>query len=217
MGYFVGIRRRTEQRRRVVRKLPYNSNAFIRTRNCHTLNPWNSRCQAVYNEAIPASKVNPSVPECRTLEPESAKGGIFGLTTLSRDVMGTWEDKEWGSAFLNMPAMQNVTRLLIERNPWDHLDIDVPHPTGFNPRSDADTFLWQNYVRTCNRRTLFSFVGATRGPGHDCINGNSAILEAFLDSDFCLQPRGDSYTRRSVFDCMVAGSIPLFFLGENGL
>ena len=36
-------------------------------------------------------------------------------------------------------------------------------------------------------------------------------MEAFLESDFCLQPRGDSFTRRSIFDCMVAGSIPVFF------
>lgn len=44
-----------------------------------------------------------------------------------------------------------------------------------------------------------------------CSNGTSVILESLLDSEFCLQPKGDSYTRRSVFDCMVAGSIPVFF------
>lgn len=47
--------------------------------------------------------------------------------------------------------------------------------------------------------------------GTKCSNGTSAILQTFLDSDFCLQPRGDSFTRRSIFDCMVAGSIPVFF------
>ena len=44
-----------------------------------------------------------------------------------------------------------------------------------------------------------------------CYNGASAILDTFLGSDFCLQPRGDTYTRRSVFDCIVASSIPVFF------
>ncbi|KAG8638469.1 hypothetical protein MANES_14G032001v8 [Manihot esculenta] len=83
-----------------------------------------------------------------------------------------------------MPAMQNVTRLLIERNPWDHLDIDVPHPTGFNPRSDADTFLWQNYVRTCNRRTLFSFVGATRGPVRNDFRG-LLLSQCHREPEFC--------------------------------
>lgn len=47
--------------------------------------------------------------------------------------------------------------------------------------------------------------------GSRCSNGTSAILETFLDSNFCLQPRGDSFTRRSIFDCMVAGTIPVFF------
>ncbi|KAG6416072.1 hypothetical protein SASPL_123496 [Salvia splendens] len=38
-----------------------------------------------------------------------------------------------------------------------------------------------------------------------------AILEAFLGAEFCLQPGRDGSTRRSVFDCMVAGSVPVFF------
>ena len=37
------------------------------------------------------------------------------------------------------------------------------------------------------------------------------MLELFLDSRFCLQPRGDSFTRRSMFDCMVAGAVPVLF------
>ncbi|KHN02768.1 Xyloglucan galactosyltransferase KATAMARI1 like [Glycine soja] len=63
----------------------------------------------------------------------------------------TWDfrrskDRDWGSSCLYKPGIRNVTRLLIERNPWDYFD-----------------------------------------------------------------PRGDSFTRRSIFDCMVAGSIPVFF------
>ncbi|OUZ99494.1 Exostosin-like [Macleaya cordata] len=147
------------------------------------------------------------------------------------------KDEDWGSSFIYMPAMKNITRLLIERNPWDYFDIGVPYPTGFHPRTDSDVIQWQNYVRTRTRKTLFSFAGATRGAikndfrgllleqcrnesdscrvvdcgGNRCSNGSSAILETFLDSEFCLQPRGDSFTRRSIFDCMVAGSIPVFF------
>ncbi|KAF8413068.1 hypothetical protein HHK36_001044 [Tetracentron sinense] len=146
-------------------------------------------------------------------------------------------DDDWGSSFIYMPAMKNVTRLLIERNPWDYFDVGVPYPTGFHPRTDSDVREWQNYVRTRNRTTLFCFAGATRGAikddfrgtllrhcynesdscrvvdcgGTRCANGTSAILETFLNSEFCLQPRGDSFTRRSIFDCMVAGSIPIFF------
>ncbi|GLT49280.1 hypothetical protein SLA2020_228480 [Shorea laevis] len=154
----------------------------------------------------------------------------------------TWDfrrskEEDWGSSCIYMPGMRNMTRLLIERNPWDYFDVGVPYPTGFHPRSDADILHWQDYIRSRHRSTLFCFAGATRGKikndfrglllshcknessscrvvdcaGTRCSNGTSAILETFLDSDFCLQPRGDSFTRRSIFDCMVAGSIPVFF------
>ncbi|KAF5743582.1 xyloglucan galactosyltransferase KATAMARI1 [Tripterygium wilfordii] len=154
----------------------------------------------------------------------------------------TWDfrrskEEDWGSGCLYKPGMRNITRLLIERNPWDYFDIGVPYPTGFHPRSESDVLQWQKFVRTRNRSKLFCFAGAPRGKikndfrglllshcqnesdscrvvncsGTRCSNGTSAILETFLDSDFCLQPRGDSFTRRSIFDCMVAGSIPVLF------
>ncbi|KAH7678109.1 Exostosin-like protein [Dioscorea alata] len=37
------------------------------------------------------------------------------------------------------------------------------------------------------------------------------VMEVFERSVFCLQPQGDSYTRRSAFDAMVAGCVPVFF------
>ncbi|XP_058104692.1 xyloglucan galactosyltransferase XLT2 [Magnolia sinica] len=155
----------------------------------------------------------------------------------------TWDfrrskDDDWGGSFLYMPGMKNVTRLLIERNPWDELDIGVPYPTGFHPRTESDIREWQDHVRNRSRTTLFCFAGGTRSEfkndfrgilldqcdrekdacravdcsGTKCSNGSSSrILELFLDSNFCLQPRGDSFTRRSIFDCMIAGSIPVFF------
>lgn len=153
----------------------------------------------------------------------------------------TWDfrrskDEDWGSSCIYLSGMRNITRLLIERNSWDYFDIGVPYPTGFHPRTASDITLWQEFVGTRNRTTLYCFAGATRGfikndfrglllsqcyndsgtcrvvdcGGSRCSNGTSAILETFLDSDFCLQPRGDSFTRRSIFDCMVAGSIPVF-------
>ncbi|KAL5852065.1 hypothetical protein ACOSQ3_007183 [Xanthoceras sorbifolium] len=37
------------------------------------------------------------------------------------------------------------------------------------------------------------------------------VIKVFGDSVFCLQPSGDSYTRRSTFDSILAGCIPVFF------
>ncbi|GMH09072.1 hypothetical protein Nepgr_010912 [Nepenthes gracilis] len=154
----------------------------------------------------------------------------------------TWDfrrtrDNDWGSHCIYTPAMMNITRLLIERNPWDYFDIGVPYPTGFHPSTDSDVSAWQEFVRSRDRKTLFCFAGATRRfirndfrglllshcrnesdscrvvdcTGNRCSDGTSKILQTFLDSDFCLQPRGDSFTRKSLFDCMLAGSIPVFF------
>ncbi|KAI4302591.1 hypothetical protein MLD38_038316 [Melastoma candidum] len=36
-------------------------------------------------------------------------------------------------------------------------------------------------------------------------------MQMFQSSLFCLQPQGDSFTRRSAFDSMLAGCIPVFF------
>ncbi|KAK3204199.1 hypothetical protein Dsin_018245 [Dipteronia sinensis] len=36
-------------------------------------------------------------------------------------------------------------------------------------------------------------------------------MKVFQSSVFCLQPPGDSYTRRSIFDSILAGCIPVFF------
>ncbi|OIV91479.1 hypothetical protein TanjilG_02097 [Lupinus angustifolius] len=154
----------------------------------------------------------------------------------------TWDfrrsnDHDWGSSCIYKPRMRNITRLLIEKNPWDYFDVAVPYPTGFHPASASDVTRWQSFVRGRRRNALFCFAGAPRKEfkndfrgvllnqcrdsgnscravncsGSRCANGTSAILESFLDSDFCLQPRGDSFTRRSIFDCMIAGSIPVFF------
>ncbi|CAH9111390.1 unnamed protein product [Cuscuta europaea] len=149
--------------------------------------------------------------------------------------------KKWGSALLNLPEMANVTRFTIEKAPWDIYDVGVPYPTGFHPSTDSQLRLWQQYTLSRNRTSLFSFVGATRADVkedfrnlliHYCRNQSdvtrvvdcsvtqcsvnpSVIQDAFLSSDFCLQPAGDSKTRRSVFDCMIAGSVPVFFWRET--
>uniref|UniRef100_A0A6N2KCN9 Exostosin GT47 domain-containing protein n=1 Tax=Salix viminalis TaxID=40686 RepID=A0A6N2KCN9_SALVM len=129
------------------------------------------------------------------------------------------KDEDWGSSCIHKPGMRNITRLLIERNPWDYFDVGVPYPTGFHPRSDNDVVQWQDFVRNRSRKSLSVFCATNESDscrvvdcaGSKCSNGTSIILETFLDSVFCLQPRGDSFTRRSIFDCMIAGAIPVLF------
>ncbi|MCD7471837.1 hypothetical protein HAX54_012566 [Datura stramonium] len=117
----------------------------------------------------------------------------------------TDDDSDWGTSFLRMPLMKNVLRLSVEKNPWDDLEVSVPYPTAFHPQFETEIKEWQDSVRT--RGVL---QGGDCSAVH-CYDGAPAILEAFLDSDFCLQPKGDGFTRRSMFDCMLAGSIPVYF------
>ncbi|KAK4492875.1 hypothetical protein RD792_000200 [Penstemon davidsonii] len=284
--------------------------------NCHDLDPWSSRCNAVSNGGFgpPAIGLNDIVPlnltpawywtdmyaaeviyhnrmnnyKCTTSNQEQATAfyipfyvGLavgkylwFNYTSKDRDfhstqmlnwvkeqdpwkksngsdhfvMLGrlTWDfrrltddDKEWGTKFIYMPLMKNVLKLSVERSEWDPLEISVPYPTSFHPRTGDDILQWQSIVRKRERTSLFTFVGATRkkikndfrGVLMDyckdqsglntcrvvdcsvthCYDGAPAILEAFLDSDFCFQPKGDGMTRRSAYDCMLAGSIPVYF------
>jgi hypothetical protein len=45
-------------------------------------------------------------------------------------------------------------------------------------------------------------------------NNPAILLGAMHQSQFCLQPPGDSPTRRSFFDAMLAGCIPVIFSKE---
>ncbi|KAK4492874.1 hypothetical protein RD792_000199 [Penstemon davidsonii] len=120
-------------------------------------------------------------------------------------------DTEWGTNFLYMPLMKNVLRLTPERNVWDDLEISVPYPNPFHPRSESDIHQWQREVLMTYCKNEMSSCRAVDCSVTSCLDGANATIEAFLDSDFCLQPKGDGFTRRATFDCMLAGTIPVFF------
>ncbi|XVF10614.1 hypothetical protein REPUB_Repub07fG0197800 [Reevesia pubescens] len=131
--------------------------------------------------------------------------------------------------------MQNSMKLLIERQPWHINDIGIPHPTYFHPHSDDDIITWQLKIIRSNRKNLVSFAGAARPDASEnirsilinhcnsdetkcrflnCSSGGcqpESVIELFMVSEFCLQPPGDSPTRKSVFDSLVSGCIPVLF------
>ncbi|KAH7299233.1 hypothetical protein KP509_24G001500 [Ceratopteris richardii] len=147
-----------------------------------------------------------------------------------------WRRSGWGSDFFLTPQMRNPLRLIIEKSIFDEQEIAVPYPTSFHPTSDSHLAQWQAIVRSSKRDLLFSYAGGPRPqfPNdfrslllEQCKNASSKCrsfdcseqrcehplpaMELFLDSTFCLQPRGDSFTRRSIFDSLIAGCIPVFF------
>ncbi|TYG61041.1 hypothetical protein ES288_D07G116400v1 [Gossypium darwinii] len=144
---------------------------------------------------------------------------------------------DWGNGLLTYPESKNMTMLVIESSPWNNIDFAIPYPTYFHPSRDDDVFQWQNRMRELKRRFLFSFGGARRPNRDECIRNEiidqclvsrkrcrflecdqtqrcykpENLMKLFQSSIFCLQPPGNSYTRRSIFDSILAGCVPVFF------
>lgn len=159
---------------------------------------------------------------------------VFVLGKISWDFRRP-ENSSWGTRLLEQEEMQNPMKLLIERQPWHGNDVGIPHPTLFHPRSDADIEAWQKKIMEGERRTLVSFAGAPRPQAVDnirsvlieqctssdkckhldCKGGSCTrpkdIIDLFTGSEFCLQPAGDSPTRKSLFDSLISGCIPVLF------
>ncbi|CAL5442501.1 unnamed protein product [Camellia sinensis] len=174
--------------------------------------------------------------ESRTPWPRnSGKDHVFVLGKISWDFRRFDNSSSWGTRLLELNQMQNPIKLLIERQPWHVNDIGIPHPTHFHPQSDNDVVDWQLKIIRSNRKNLVSFAGAARPGAPDnirsmlikqctnsvecqllnCSSGGcdepESIIELFMESEFCLQPPGDSPTRKSVFDSLVSGCIPVLF------
>ncbi|KAL5225584.1 hypothetical protein ABZP36_012223 [Zizania latifolia] len=144
---------------------------------------------------------------------------------------------EWGNKLLWYPAVQNMTAILVESSPWSPNNFAIPYPTYFHPETAADVVAWQEKVRSSEREWLFSFAGGPRkgngtiradiirqcrassfcnhlhcgGAAAAKCNSPGAVMSVFQNSHFCLQPRGDTMTRRSTFDTILAGCVPVFF------
>ncbi|XP_051134151.1 probable xyloglucan galactosyltransferase GT14 [Andrographis paniculata] len=145
----------------------------------------------------------------------------------------------WGSKLMLLPESRNITFLTIESSPWDKNDFAIPYPTYFHPSNDDQVYTWQRRMRRRRRKTLFCFAGAPRPNMENSIRGEimqqcvgatrrrcqmleckdekknclkpSYVMRMFESSIFCLQPPGDSFTRRSTFDAIISGCIPVFF------
>ncbi|KAF3329710.1 xyloglucan galactosyltransferase KATAMARI1 [Carex littledalei] len=141
--------------------------------------------------------------------------------------------------FLKFPQLSNVSALIIERNTLSNNQFGIPYPSYFHPQSDAEIRSWQDEVRRSDRTHLFAFVGGARHKGHGAESYRTAvisqcnrtesclllqcnfwgavwdevdeILGTLKRSHFCLQPPGDSSTRRSIFDSILTGCVPVFF------
>ncbi|KAG8657845.1 hypothetical protein MANES_03G077800v8 [Manihot esculenta] len=143
------------------------------------------------------------------------------------------------NCLLNLPPVKNMSVLTVERHPWQGVNqYGVPYPSYFHPSNVVQMRTWQQKMIRSERKHLFSFVGGPRkgvekaavrdelirqckestrcflvkcgGGGGKC-HEPFKVLKVLSRSQFCLQAPGDSFTRRSTFDSVLAGCIPVFF------
>lgn len=148
---------------------------------------------------------------------------------------GTPSADGWGTWLFGLPGFENITFMELERRPWRSQEQAIPYPVGYHPSSAASLERWIERVRSSVRTALFSFSGALRPNlsirgmlSNECVNATTEcarldcakiscshnpvpIYESLLTADFCLQPRGDTATRRSTIDSIVSGCIPVLF------
>ncbi|KAF8099493.1 hypothetical protein N665_0243s0055 [Sinapis alba] len=171
----------------------------------------------------------------------SGKDHFLVTGRISRDFRRNSDNNSrWGTDLMLLPESQNLTFLTIERSPTSHNEFAIPYPTYFHPTSALEIRTWQDKIKLTNRTVLFSFIGSERPSiNHkglvrtqviqqcknssktcrflDCnVKANNcddpiSLMKHLESSVFCLQPPGDSLTRRSVFDSILAGCIPVFF------
>ncbi|KAK7273683.1 hypothetical protein RIF29_14742 [Crotalaria pallida] len=166
---------------------------------------------------------------------------FLALGRTAWDFMRTKDGPDFGAnVLLNLPLVLNMSVLTVERHPWKGSNqIGVPYPSYFHPRKITEMVDWQYRMREIERPHLFSFVGGKRkglekakvrdeivkqcseessqcmlvqcGSGASKCHEPMVVLEVMQKSKFCLQAPGDSFTRRSTFDSILAGCIPVFF------
>lgn len=171
----------------------------------------------------------------------NGKDHFIALGRTAWDFMRTSDGPDFGAnTLLNLAAVKNMSVLTVERQPWQGSNqFGIPYPSYFHPSTWQEMLTWQKKMRETDRPHLFSFIGGPRkglekaairnefirqcGESTRCFlmkcgsNGASKchepseVLRVMTESIFCLQAAGDSYTRRSTFDSVLAGCIPVFF------
>jgi len=168
-------------------------------------------------------------------------GGHKHLLVLGRiawDLTRQEFEDGWGSPILSLTELENVTKVLIEKDHYRQDQMAMPYPSSFHPYADDQIVSWQRTMLSSQRNHLVLFAGGPRAGKtfsallrdelmRQCLNSSRCLLlrcdiidcernpqiltQNFLNSVFCLQPPGDSPTRKGVFDCLVSGTIPVIF------
>ncbi|KAL9671735.1 hypothetical protein QQ045_009306 [Rhodiola kirilowii] len=169
---------------------------------------------------------------------------FFVAGRIGRDFIRPVNSSYWGNSLMCQTESKHITMLTLEASGrGSHNEVAIPYPTYFHPSSFDEVRELQRYVVVRPRKHLFAFAGAPRRRGSfrdevisqckasknqcgliSCGNGDDnkecqsplKVIKLFQNSKFCLQPPGDSPTRRSTFDSIISGCIPVFFSLNSG-
>ena len=134
---------------------------------------------------------------------------------------------------LDDPFWTRVHKLSVEALDGEPNLFGVPYPSYLHPNSDAETLDWQRRMLERPRPHLLTLVSGFRRwraktmdecaahplcnmipcivwpPGRPTNCTTRAVMRAYASSQYCLHPRGDTPTRKAVFDGLLAGCIPV--------
>lgn len=141
---------------------------------------------------------------------------------------------KWAASLLALPALESVTKLVLDWTPGYKNTVAIPHPTIFHPKGARDIKVWQKHVDSADRSHLASYAGLPSSTptlkralarqceaspqdcsymecGRDTCRAGGAVVQLHLSSTFCLLPPAYSLGRQAIFDAMLAGCIPVSF------
>ncbi|WCJ32336.1 Exostosin family protein [Euphorbia peplus] len=174
-----------------------------------------------------------------TWQKNYGKDHFLALGRTAWDFMRSQSGDFGANCLLNLPPVKNMSVLTVERQPWNGKNqFGIPYSSYFHPSTVDEMTTWQHKMKTSERPYLFSFIGgprkglkkaavrdelirqcneSTRCHLMKCgVTGSKChhpmeVVKVMSMSEFCLQAPGDSFTRRSTFDSVLAGCIPVFF------
>jgi len=84
----------------------------------------------------------------------------------------------------------------------------APRPASNNSSSSS---IRNEIIKQCQSSRSCKLLNCHDSHYHNNCNDPVQVTKVFQSSVFCIQPPGDSFTRRSTFDSILAGCIPVFF------
>ncbi|KAL4382840.1 hypothetical protein AHAS_Ahas04G0273700 [Arachis hypogaea] len=79
------------------------------------------------------------------------------------------------------------------------------------PRPNAPDSIRNELIRQCQSSSSCKLLGCYRGKNNKNTCEDPVSVMSVFPRSICLEPSGDSYTRRSTFEAILAGCIPVFF------